>query len=91
MAKLSVSAWIGNAAAVLCGSFGSVARRAREGGCSRQTIYKHAARVEQAVEDSAADPVGGCPPSGFFTRRKRLRPLGGARRRLWNCFVRTVL
>jgi hypothetical protein len=53
MARLSVSSWIGNAAAVLCGGFGAVTQRAREAGCSRQTVYKHAVRVEHAVKESA--------------------------------------
>lgn len=55
MARLSVGTWIGNAAAVVCGSWGSVTGRAREAGCSRQTIYKHAARVESAVLDHLQD------------------------------------
>jgi hypothetical protein len=51
VARLSVSSWIGNAAAVLCGGFGAVTNRARQAACSRQTVYDHAARVEQAVAD----------------------------------------
>lgn len=50
MFKLPVPSLIGNAAAVLCGGRGSVSQRAREAGCSRQTVYQHAARIEQAVE-----------------------------------------
>jgi hypothetical protein len=52
MVKLSISSWIGNAASVLCGSWGAVSRRAEQAGCSRQTIYKHASRVEAAVSDN---------------------------------------
>jgi hypothetical protein len=52
MAKLSALSWIGNAAAALGGVWGSVSRRAREAGCSRQTVYEHGRRVAQAVEAS---------------------------------------
>jgi hypothetical protein len=51
MAKLSVLAWIGNAAAVLCGRWGDVARQARQAGCSRQAAYQHAHQVQQAVTE----------------------------------------
>jgi hypothetical protein len=51
MARLSVVSWIGNAAAVLCGSRGAVSQRAQEAGCSRQTVYEHASRVASAVAD----------------------------------------
>src|SRR3989442_14543694 len=49
MLSLAVSIWIGNAAAVLCGRWGAVTRRAREVGYSRTAIYHHAQRVTQAV------------------------------------------
>ena len=54
MARLSVASWIGNAAAVMCGSWGAVTKRAVEAGCSRQTIYKHAACLRQAVVEQQA-------------------------------------
>jgi AcrR family transcriptional regulator len=57
MVKLSLASWIGNAASVLCGSWGSVSERARQAGCSRQTIYAHAARVESAVADHLDGPT----------------------------------
>lgn len=50
MFTLPLSAWIGNAAAVLCGRFGDVTRRAREVGCSRQTLYDQAQKVQDALE-----------------------------------------
>jgi hypothetical protein len=50
MFTLPFSAWIGNAAAVLCGRFGEVTRRAREVGCSRQTLYDQAQKVQDALE-----------------------------------------
>ena len=54
MATLSVLTWIGNAAAVLCGRWGDVARQARHAGCSRQAAYQQAQRVQQAVTDLQA-------------------------------------
>ncbi len=52
MIKVPLRRWIGNAAAVLFGSHGDVAEAARQAGCSRQTVYDHADRVEQAVRDA---------------------------------------
>lgn len=49
MVNLSVLTWIGNAAAVLCGRWGDVSRRARDVGCSRQTVYEHAEKVQAAL------------------------------------------
>ncbi len=49
MAKLSVLTWIGNAAARLLGARGAVSDQARQAGCSRQTVYDHAAKVHEAV------------------------------------------
>jgi hypothetical protein len=54
MANLPVLTWIGNAAAVLCGPWGAVTRQAQQAGCSRQTAYDHARRVEQAVTNAHA-------------------------------------
>jgi hypothetical protein len=56
VAKLSVLAWIGNAAAALCGRHGDVTRQAHGNACSRQTVYDHAAKVQQAV--TAAQRAG---------------------------------
>jgi hypothetical protein len=52
MARLSVLGWIGNAAARLCGNHGDVSQQARSAGCSRQTVYDHADKVRQAVQDA---------------------------------------
>jgi hypothetical protein len=49
---LSIRAWIGNAYAALCGRHGDVSRCAHDAGCSRQTVYDHAAKVHQAVADA---------------------------------------
>ncbi len=53
MARLPIVSWIGNAAAVLTGGWGAVSRQAEEAGCSRQTTYDHAEKVEAAVRDAA--------------------------------------
>ncbi len=45
MLSVAVNIWLGNAAAVLCGRWGAVTRRAREVGYSRTAIYNHAQRV----------------------------------------------
>lgn len=54
MPKLSLFTWIGNAAAALVGSHGDVSTQARDAGCSRQTVYDHAQKVQQAVLDRQA-------------------------------------
>lgn len=51
MARLSVLTWIGNAAAVLLGRHGDVATQARSAGCSRQSLYDHADKVQKALTD----------------------------------------
>jgi hypothetical protein len=52
MAMLPVLSWIGNAAAVLFGKHGDVTAQAEQAGCSRQTAYDHAAKVEQVVAEA---------------------------------------
>ena len=53
MARLPIVSWIGNAAAVLTGGRGAISRQAEDTGCSRQTAYDHAEKVEAAVRDAA--------------------------------------
>jgi flagellar motility protein MotE (MotC chaperone) len=53
MARLPIVSWIGNAAAVLTGGWGAVSRQAEDAGCSRQTAYDHAEKVEAAVREAA--------------------------------------
>src|SRR4051794_40165069 len=52
MARLPLLSWIGNAAAVLLGRHGDVTTQAHDAGCSRQTAYEHAGKVQQAVADA---------------------------------------
>ena len=49
MFKLPIRTWILNAAAVFSGPHGAVTRQAEQSGCSRQTVYQHARKVEQTT------------------------------------------
>src|SRR5208282_2657161 len=51
MMKLPIRAWIRNAGAVLCGRHGAVSEQAEAEGCSRQTVYDHAQRVEERLAE----------------------------------------
>ena len=51
MMKLSVRTWIRNAGAVLCGNHGAVSEQAEAEGCSRQTVYDHAHKVEERLAE----------------------------------------
>jgi AcrR family transcriptional regulator len=56
MFKLPVRTWILNAAAVFAGHHGAVTERAERSGCSRETVYQHAHKIEQRlVAESAAE------------------------------------
>jgi hypothetical protein len=58
MFKLPVRTWILNAAAVLSGQHGDVTRRAEQSGCSRETVYQHARKVEtRLAAELGADAV----------------------------------
>jgi hypothetical protein len=54
MFKLPVRTWILNAAAVFSGQHGAVTRQAEQAGCSRETVYQHADKVEERL---AAQPA----------------------------------
>jgi hypothetical protein len=57
MFKLPVRTWILNAAAVFSGQHGAITRQADQAGCSRQTVYQHAHKLEQRLAaEPAADP-----------------------------------
>jgi hypothetical protein len=84
LAKLSVLAWIGNAAAVLCGRHGDVTRHAHQAGCSRQAAYRHAPRVQQAVADARA---GGPARPALLAEVQRLRE---ENRQLWEALEPTI-
>src|SRR5437763_8580202 len=55
MFKLPIRTWICNAAAVFSGQHGSVTEQARKAGCSRETVYEHAQKVEQRLADPPAE------------------------------------
>jgi hypothetical protein len=54
MFKLPVRTWILNAAAVFSGQHGAISRQAERSGCSRQTVYQHAQKLEQRLGDEPA-------------------------------------
>lgn len=77
MAKLSVLTWIGNAAARLFGAHGAITTQARQAGCSRQTVYDHAAKVQKAV--AGAQSTGPSPQALL----EEVRQLREENRLLW--------
>jgi hypothetical protein len=81
MLSVAVTIWIGNAAAVLCGRWGAVTRRAREVGYSRTAIYHHAQRVTQAVVN---EQEGGGSAEALWAENTRLRAENAA---VWEAWV----
>jgi hypothetical protein len=67
---LPVEQWIGNAAAVLSGTWGAVTRRSEQSGYSRTAIYTHATRVVQAVVN---DQAGELSYEELWAENERLR------------------
>ncbi len=62
MNTLSLRTWVRNAAAVFSGCYGAVTRQAEQAGCSRQTVYDHARRIEQRLQPAApASPPAEVP------------------------------
>jgi hypothetical protein len=49
MTTLSLRTWVCNAAAVFAGGYGAVTQQAQQAGCSRQTVYEHARRIERRL------------------------------------------
>jgi hypothetical protein len=49
MLRLPIRTWVLNAAAVFSGHYGAVTHQALAAGCSRQTVYQHAGKVEQEL------------------------------------------
>lgn len=78
MPTLPLLRWIGNAAAVLCGRHGAVAQQAAQAGCSRQTAYQHAAKVQQAVADARL------PGPTRADLRAEIRRLRAENQQLWD-------
>jgi hypothetical protein len=84
MAKLSVLTWIGNAAARLCGQHGDVSAQADKAGCSRQTVYDHADKVQQAVQDAQ---LPGPSREQLLAENAKLRQ---ENRELWEAYVESI-
>ncbi len=59
MTTLSLRTLVRNAAAVFSGRYGEVTRRAGQSGCSRQTVYDHARRIEGRLQP----PAPAAPPA----------------------------
>jgi hypothetical protein len=57
MFKLPIRTWVCNAAAVFSGPHGAVTQQAHQAGCSRETVYEHARKVEQRLGDAPTDPA----------------------------------
>ncbi|SIO34008.1 hypothetical protein SAMN05444166_3915 [Singulisphaera sp. GP187] len=57
MFKLSPRVWILNAAAVLSGQHGAVTQQAEQAGCSRETLYEHARKVERRLVGGPAEEL----------------------------------
>ena len=70
MLTLPVEQWIGNAVAVLSGTWGAVTRRSEQSGYSRTTLYTHATRVVQAVVNEQA---GDLSYEELWAENERLR------------------
>jgi hypothetical protein len=84
MIKIPIATWIANAAAALTGAYGDVTRQAEVADCSRQTIYDHAQRVQDAVED-AHD--GGPTRAALIAQDQQLRHENA---QLWDWLAATI-
>jgi hypothetical protein len=80
--RLPFAAWIGNAFAALCGRRGAVTAQAQAASCSRQTVYDHADKVQQALDD-AHGPL----PERLRAELQALRDDNG---QLWRCFADAI-
>ncbi len=69
MFKLPVRTWILNAAAAFSGSYGAVTRQAEQAGCSRQTVYEHARKVQHRLDSGPGDAA----VAGLHAENQRLR------------------
>ena len=76
----TVATWIGNAAAVLSGTWGAVTRQAHQSGYSRTTVYTHAQRVVQAV---ASEQAGGISYDALWQEYERLKAENAALWQAW--------
>jgi hypothetical protein len=84
MLKIPFATWIANAAAGLTGLYGDVTRQADIADCSRQTIYDHAHKVRDAIEDAHH---GGPTRAHLIARDQHLRHENA---QLWDWLARTI-
>jgi hypothetical protein len=76
----AVETWIGNAAAVLSGTWGEVTKRAAQSGYSRTSIYHQARRVVQSVLN---EHVGGVSYQALWADNERLQAENTALWQAW--------
>jgi hypothetical protein len=81
MPDVTVATWIGNAAAVLSGTWGAVTRRAQQSGYSRIAVYTHAQRVVHAV---AREQAGGISYDALWRENERLKAENAALWQAWS-------
>lgn len=75
MIKLPVRTWILNAAAVFSRRHGAVSHQAQQAGCSRQTVYDHAHKLEERLADTPRpQPAPEPQPEGTPTPRAHAGP-----------------
>jgi hypothetical protein len=84
MLTIPFVSWIANAAVGLTGLYGDVTRQAGIAGCSRQTIYDHAHKVQAAVVD-AHD--GGPTRTTLITQNQHLRRENA---QLWDWLAQSI-
>src|SRR5439155_24537552 len=85
MAKLSILTWLGNAFAVLLGKHGDITQQTQQAGCSRQAAYRHAERVQHAVEE--AQRPGPSRDELLQENRRLKEQVAGLRRQLRQAIV----
>jgi hypothetical protein len=78
MFKLPIRTWVCNAAAVFSGHHGAVTQRANEAGCSRETVYEHAQKIEQRL---AQEPEPDTVIAQLRAENQRLRQAVAEHRR----------
>ena len=76
-----VATWIGNAAAVLSGTWGAVTRQAQQSGSSRTTVYTHAQRVVQTI---TSEQAGGRSDDALGHENERLKAENAALWQAWS-------
>jgi hypothetical protein len=84
MFKLPLATWIANAAVCLDGTYGAVTRQAAAADCSRQTVYDHATKVQDAV---VAESRGGPTRAELLEQNQRLRRENA---QLWGWLAQTI-